>query len=254
MDVQRVQQRQVAQHERLRGTQAPAQLGDLELEAVVGQPARHLLPTLLVEVNKEVGGEELDQLQQLADVVLDVVDLLECFHRRSEFVHEGQVRIERLILRQAHQHQQVVETAEVLDRRPEGRDHRIVVRQQVQDLRIEAERGRRQHAEHRQHRRDHEHGPMAAPGEGGRPGQDALDHGRSPPQPERSTIGGLRPATDACRAGAFPLIARAARRRRPSGPYGRCARSTRRRSRASRPGPPTVRPAPAGPGRPTGPR
>ena len=192
MDVQRVQQRQVAQRQRLGGAQAPAQLGDLEPEAVLGQPARHFLPALLVEVGEHVGPEQLGQLQQLADVVLDVVDLLERFHRRSEFVHEEEVRVERLALRQAHQHQQEVQTAEVLDRRPERRDDRIVVRQQVQDLRVEAKRRRRQHAEHDEHRRDDEHEAVAAPGERGHPGQGALDHGRGAPPNASSTVRPLR--------------------------------------------------------------
>ncbi len=105
----------------------------------------------------------LDQLFEVRDAVVDVLELRQLLEIGRQLLDESLVGIDRSFFRrQLDQDQQRVDAAELLERVAEGLDHRRVARQQVEDVAVDLEPRRGDHAEG-EHDRGADEDPQVVP-------------------------------------------------------------------------------------------
>ena len=163
---QRIELDQILERHRLRHLEGAPQLPGAIADRRPAQLSRQALPVRPVEEEHRPGQELAQQFLRLADRRLDGAEvLLRLAHPQGDVVRERFVRVERCVLGNANADHEVVDVAELLERFAEGDDARVLVRQQVQHVRVETQAEGERRAPRDDHEEDQEDQPVAPAGE-----------------------------------------------------------------------------------------
>jgi hypothetical protein len=163
---ERIELQQVLERHRLRHLERPPQLfravADLGRGELDGEP----FTRRRVEKEDRLGKELAQQLFGLAETRLDGAEEVgRGRHPRREVVRQGFVRIERRVLGDADADHEVVDVAELLQGLAKGDDPRILGRQEVEHVGIEAQPERQRRAAGDDQEEHQKNQAVAPPGE-----------------------------------------------------------------------------------------